>query len=496
MPIPLSQRPWLVRFAWGGVVVLFLLTGVVVYVFWCHESGMADFRRVQESHVKEGRGATFQHLVADIPESDPDRHARWWRWQGAMASHTHQIGRFLEAWDSDEAWKWRLGLSTDSPASLRDAFSEVAGFVSEVESLLDTGPFIAGMAGNLRSTLRPDDPVWLTGAFSQFQSDAYGQKPDAPLHLLDIRAVQFAVSALGYRVLSSDPGSPLRRMDQLVVVLSHPLGLYETLCLQLAVKRRDEIYLAATLRGSLLTEEAFAAWLADGRGSRSLEEIAKGFRAERIMRTGCLEPIVQAGGLHHLEYYGRQMIPRPVGWMYGSPALALCSETISDIERRIERGPGYFLDMDRWARSATLNPAARTIIPNLFEAAITAAESRLVAHRTRIIAVIVRHAMRSGLPADHTALRSLLGERASWLDAGDDRCAMVYTRLADDRFVIGVDLAKSRNGAFTPLDRYRSLAKSHGYYTTPSPTDLPPRPRSPMADIEIWIPAKLALPRE
>ena len=467
----------------------------VTYALWFHMSGVTELQRVQESHAKEGRGSTLQDLLGSIPDSDADRHERWWRWQGSFASHNRQIQEFFQAVDSDDARKWKLGLSPEPPESLTDAFKNVSGLASELESLLDAGPFSAGMAGTFKSAFRPDEAEWLLRAYNEFQDDGYEWEAKSVLHLLNNGAVPFAASALEYRALSTQSSAShaqaLRRMGRLIDALSNPVGLSEALSLLLASKRRDDAYLASTLR-HLLPEAEFAAWLTDDRNSHALTLVAKAFKAERLMRTGCLAPIAQAGGLYRLEFHGRRVIPRSIGWMYGPSGLALCSEAMADVERRIERGPGYHFDLDRWVKSLMANPVARLITPNLIEWAISAAELQLAARRSRIIALIVRHAMTSSLPADMTELQTLLGTRASWLDAADDQCAMSYTRLANDRFRIGIDSARSTHGDFIPLDRYRSMAAASPRRTgtPPSPrTDLPPRASYTMADVEIWIPA-------
>ena len=59
------------------------------------------------------------------------------------------------------------------------------------------------------------------------------------------------------------------------------------------------------------------------------------------------------------------------------------------------------------------------------------------------------------LPDGREDLGVALGPHAGLLAGGPDRLAMRYERLSPGRFRLGIDLARSVDGEYTPLDRYR-----------------------------------------
>lgn len=506
MPKPLSQRPWLVRFAWFGVVVLLLLTLLAGYLAWHQARGLAKLRNTQEELSKEGRGATIADQLKDIPQSDRERHEAWWRWQGLADEQTREIDDFYRAWSSDDTRKWQLGLSAEPPENLLRSIEPFADSMAAMEKLLDQGPFLAGVAGHLVATARPDDPAWLLAVFHESNSlftDEWHR--DATLHVPLLIPLRIAGQVLAIKALtataSAEREDAYRRLDALVAAHAHPLGITETMEYLVIAGIRDEAHLCGSLRGSVVGQR-LRRWLEDDSASTNLQRVGAAYRAERLLRIDCLISLAYQGRLHQPTLFpgSDRRSQHWMMWWYGPTDLPIVLEALVEVERRIERGPAYPFHIEHWVALGREHPVAGILTPNLMEAGVVATQAEFISRRARVIAILNDHWKTTrSLPADTGDLKQILGANTWLYESRPDAHELVYEHLSDSRFHISINL-NAKSGTFTPMDRYkprtdssppRRVSRSGAPLPPPPPprTDLPPKTSGwQLVDYEVWLP--------
>lgn len=504
--IPLSRRPWLRRLLVLATATLLLLTVLAGYAAWHHASGLWKLRATQEALGKEGRGATIADLLKNIPPSDRERHEAWWRWQESAEKETRNIDDFYRAWDSDDARKWRIGLSTEPPADLLQSLKPFTASMTAMEPLLDKGPFIAGIAGHLVATARPDDPAWLLAVF-QGSHDYFTDKwhEDATLHVPLLIPLRVAGQVLTIKTLtattSTEREAAYRRLDALVAAHAHPIGIMETMEYFVLMAFRDDAHLWGALRRSI-DPQRLRRWLDERTAFTSLQRIGAAYQAERLLRFDCLISLAYQGRLHQPTIYpgSDRWSQHWITWWYGPTDLPIALEALADLERRIERGPTYPYQIDAWVNQLRPHPLAHTLVPNLMECGVTATQHEFIARRARVIATLNQDWMMTrSLPADVDGVKQVLGPNASWLDRRPDTHELVYERLSDSRFRISINL-NAGSDTFTPLERYqprtdstppRRVSRSGAPLPPPPPprTDLPPKTSNwQLVGYEVWLP--------
>lgn len=394
-------------------LMLLVLVPLVAALAW-RVDGFRRYDAVIAEQRALGMATTLDEFIASAPAVDRARQARWKAWMergvrlGVDSVHVDQ-GAFDD---------WATGAACGPPA-------KVLGDLAKIEPHLADG-----------SALLREGPAVLTG-FGWMQEHFAGGRRDlihaAAMPLPNLLTCRLAASGYALSALTAeDPTADLDALDALVTDFA-PSATPIDAMIRIALDAiRDEAYLRLAVLHRL-DEGRATRWMAES--PIGLAAVADALRGERLLSTATLIADERVTTYAMSEWVGG-VGPRAMWYVFTGHDGAIAARLEAHAEERLRHlrpdAPNWQDAYDR------MRGAGRVVIPNIGEMATTAWEND-TAHRIKRLAgrIILAGAP---LPADHAAFAARYADDAQ-VAGGPDRATLIYERLSDHRFRLGLDPA-------------------------------------------------------
>jgi hypothetical protein len=401
------------------LIAALLLAGVALGI---RTSSVRQWERTKAAFRAQGLGTGFPDLVARAPAVDEDRQERLWAWL-ERSKRMAWMNRPPTLPPLPMPAKPSRQAQAEAERSAK-VFADGRADLADLEALLDEGPVVCSLLG------------WIRKDFPHPEQTPY--EVIAQGRIANLLGCRGAASWWVHAAIVTGDLHALDHLDAWTVAHAQPGCLIDAMVAIAVDEYREDAYWRLALAGRL-DDPRLSRWTAETAPHGAWG--AAGFDGERMAFHG---PLVEHGYGNPKLFFGSHIAMGPCDWLSLHAATASAVRYEAAVSQALRHGgpaPTYAQEgVHGWIAGYGIMAIA---IPNLAECIAVYVEKQHLHRQRRQAALLLAAWRRDGvLPA-------------TWPTPTDPRLPpLVYERLSDSRFRLGVDPA-GPPPSLVPADRIK-----------------------------------------